>query len=186
MIRTHDERDKDQPFKPFPSHLEYLHAMVDLLDSEERLLVVEKSSQMMCTTIIFLHSAWDCAFHEGRRIMCSKHKQLESEAILRDKVRTPWSLLPEWVQYHVPCSVKPADQVRFPKTQSMMWGLGENAAAAELRGTTATRTLLDEACYQDNLPELITAAKPRARQIVMWSTPALAGMGEYTFKKFLQ
>jgi hypothetical protein len=149
------------------------------------LLAIEKSSQMIITTTILLHSAWDCAFHQGRRVMASKHKQLESEAMLRDKVRGPWGRLPEWVRHHFPASERPADMVRWPGSESMIWGLGENAAAAELRGTTSTRTLLDEAEYQDNLPELITAATPRCRQLVLWSTPAAAGIGAHTMKKFL-
>jgi hypothetical protein len=185
---TQDERDSVQPFKPYPKHLDYLHYLVDLLDNEEK-LAIEKSSQMIVTTTILGHSAWDCGFHDGVRVMLSKHKEAEAEALIRDKLRTPWRLLPEWVRHNYPLLDRPANLAAWPKQgglpASLLWGLTENAAAAELRGNTYRRALLDEAEWQDNLPALITAATPRCGQLVMWSTPAEAGLGAHTFRKYL-
>jgi hypothetical protein len=170
--------------------LEYLHYLVDLLDCEENvLLAIEKSSQMIITTTVLLHSGHDCGFHDGTSVMLSKHKESEAEALIRDKIRTPWGMLPEWVRFHFPERGRPANLATWEKPDgrpaSRIWALTENAAAAELRGNTYRRALLDEAEFQDNLPALITAAKPRCGQIVMWSTPNVAGVGAHTFKGYL-
>jgi len=186
VIWTMDERDKEHPIKPFPENLDYLHYLVELLDNPpEPLTVIEKSSQVMATTTIMLHSSHDCALHSGRKVMLSKHKEAEAEAILRDKVRFPWSQMPSWLQRALPISKTPANRVTWTNTNSMIWGLTENAAAAEARGNTYTRGLIDEGEYQDGLQALITAMRPRTEQVVLWSTPAIGGHGASVTKRLL-
>jgi hypothetical protein len=186
ILWTRDERDKERPVKPFPAHLDYLHYLIDLLENPpEPILAVEKSSQMIVTTTILLHSAWDCAFHTGRRVMLSKHKEAEAEAILRDKVRFPWEQLPEWLRRVIPVTKSPANRAVWPRTSSQIWGLTENAARAEARGNTYTRGLIDEAEFQDELQATFAAMRPRTDQIVMWSTPYIGGAGTAAFKRFL-
>src|SRR3990172_1101749 len=186
VIWTMDERDKEHPIKPFPENLDYLHYLVELLDNPpEPLTVIEKSSQVMATTTIMLHSSHGCALHSGRKVMLSKHKEAEAEAILRDKVRFPWSQMPSWLQRALPISKTPANRVTWTNTNSMIWGLTENAAAAEARGNTSPRGLIDEGEYQDGLQALITAMRPRTEQVVLWSTPAIGGHGASVTKRLL-
>jgi len=189
IIRTQDERDISAPIKPFPAHLKYLHYLVDLLQNEPKLLI-EKSSQMIVTTTVLLHSAWDFAFHPHTG-MLSKHKEAEAEALIRTKVRVPWRLMPEWLKLAIPITPRPANRANWScqwkrGTQPMgqLWGLTENAAAAEARGNTYTRGLIDEAEFQDMLEELITAMLPRTEQLVVWSTPNTGGPGAATFRKY--
>lgn len=184
IINTQDQKDRKHPVKPFPTGLEYLHYLVELLESE-RYIQIEKASQMIVTTTIALWSAWRCCFNEAHKVLLSKHKEAEAEVILAEKIKTPWQAMPEWMQIELPCRVKPAHKAIFPKRQSYILGLPENAAAADARGTTYNIGLIDEAEWQDELQAILTAMLPRAGQIVFWSTPAPGGEGARIFRSYL-
>jgi hypothetical protein len=187
IIKTVDQKDKKDPVKPFPGHLDYLHYLVDLLENEEK-LQVEKASQMVITTTISLLMAWRCAFKDGYKVLLSKHKEEEAEIILAEKVRTPWALMPEWLKHHIPVTVKPKNRCIFRKQkgiESTILGLTETAAAGEARGQTYQVGLIDEAEWQELLRELITAMLPRCGQLVFWSTPAKGGDGVAIFREYL-
>lgn len=184
IIRTQDQRDKKNPIKGFPTHLDYLHWLVDLLQSEP-FLQGEKASQMIFSTTVLLWSAWKCAFHSASKVLVSKHKEEEASALIREKVGIPWEYMPEWLQFHLPCRVKPANKAIFKNAGSLILGLPENAARADARGQTYSVGLIDEAEFQDVLAEILTAMLPRTPQIVFWSTPASGGEGARVFREYL-
>ncbi len=186
IIRTLDQRDKK--VKGFPGHLEYLHFLVDLLHNEPY-LVIEKASQMVVTTTIALTFAVKCAIHLGTKILLSKHSEEEAEIILEEKIRTPWRLMPGWLQRQLPIDQKPKDTITFggkaATIPSIFQGLPENAARAKARGQTYTTGLIDEAEFQEMLRALLDAMQPRTPQIIFWSTPSIGGDGVTTFKEYL-
>lgn len=187
IIKTVDQRDKKNPVKAFPAHLDYLHYLVDLLENEEK-VQIEKASQMVITTTIILLQAWRCGFKEGYKVLLSKHKEEEAEIILAEKVRTVWGLMPDWLRRQIPVSARPKNRCNFRKlggVESTILGLTETAAAGEARGQTYQVGLIDEAEYQDLLRELITAMLPRCGQLVFWSTPAKGGDGVTIFRDYL-
>jgi hypothetical protein len=187
IIRTVDQRDKAHPVKPFPKHLDYLHYLVDLLLNEPH-LIGEKSSQMIFSTTVLLFDAWACAFKPGFKVLLSKHSEEEAEILLAEKVRTPWSLMPLWLQRQIPVSKKPKNTAIFAKpddVESLILGLPENAAAAKARGQTYQAGRIDEAEFQEMLPGLITAMLPRCGQLVLWSTPHRGGAGVAAFRSLL-
>jgi hypothetical protein len=71
--------------------------------------------------------------------LISKHKEEEAEIIIAEKIRTPFSLMPEWLKHQIPVSQKPKNRCIFRKQQgieSTILGLTETAAAGEARGQT--------------------------------------------------
>jgi hypothetical protein len=187
IVKTLDQRDKHQTVKGFPGHLEYLHFLVDLLYNEPY-VVIEKASQMVVTTTVALSSGIKCAIKPGYKVLLSKHSEEEAEIILDEKVRTPWSMMPGWVQRNLPLDKKPRNTITFwPKAavKSVYQGLPENAAAAKARGQTYNIGEIDEAEFQEMLRSLITAMLPRCSQLFFWSTPSRGGDGVAVFRTYL-
>ncbi len=187
ILRTVDQKDKIQPVKAFPD-FRYLHYLCDLIDHEPK-LQIEKASQMVITTTIVLAMARRCAFEDGYKVLLSKHKEEEAEIILSEKIRTPWSLMPEWLRRQIPVSLRPKNRCTFRKPkggiESSILGLTETAAMGEARGQTYQVGLIDEAEFQDLLQDLITAMLPRCGQLIIWSTPAKGGDGVGVFRDYL-
>jgi hypothetical protein len=187
IIRTVDQREKQNPLKAFPTHLDYVHYLLDVLHNEPK-LIIEKASQMFVTTAIMLYFAWKCAFMDGFKVLLSKHKEDEAETILNEKIRIVWASMPEWLRRQIPVSSKPKNRCIFRKRigiESQVLGLPENAAAADARGQTYQTGLIDEAEWQELLRDLITAMLPRCGQLVIWSTPAKGGDGVSVFRDYL-
>jgi hypothetical protein len=176
IIRTQDQRDKKQPIKAYPSHLAYCH---------EQYVQIEKASQMIVTTNIALWAFWRTVFRQAHKTLLSKHKEEEASTILAEKIRIPWNLMPEWLRLALPITLKPANKITASKTQGIILGLPENAAAADARGQTYNVGLVDEAEFQDNLPAILTAMFPRAGQVIFWSTPSTGGEGARVFRSYL-
>src|SRR3990172_2207020 len=184
IIKTVDQREKKNPLKPFPAHLDYLHYLMDLLENEQY-SQGEKCSQMIITTSIALWAMWRTLTRQMHKTLLSKHKEDEAITILREKVMEPWDHMPEWLKYQWPLRNKPSNRVEAKGTKSHILGLPENAAAADARGQTYQVGLIDEAEWQEQLPSLLGAMLPRAAQVIFWSTPAMGGPGVTTFKQYL-
>ena len=86
IIRTIDQRDKKNPIKPFPSHLAYLHYLIELLEVGHH-TQIEKASQMIVTTTIALWAFYKTVFVTAHKTLLSKHKEEEAATILDEKVR---------------------------------------------------------------------------------------------------
>lgn len=185
IIRTIDQRDKRRPIKPFPSHLDYLHFYLDVLESEPY-VCTEKSSQMIVSTITLLRNLWQGSFKPEWKTLLSKHKEEEASQLLDEKIRRVWLLMPEWLRLALPLTLKPKNKLTWKKTGATTLGLPENAAAADARGQTYNTGLIDEAEFQDNLADTLTAMLPRAGQVIFWSTPAPSGEGAATFRDYLK
>jgi hypothetical protein len=185
ILWTKDEFDRSAPLKPFPSHLRYLREFVRVLESEPRVLV-DKARQMYVSTTVLLFNDWDSAFHPAVNTVLSKTKQEESIALLKDKVRFPFSRLPEWVQQARPIRKTPAKRIDYPRTESSTLGAAENMAVGEARGRTASRAIVDEAAYQETFEEMLQALDPMAAQIIAVSSPNLGCRGAEVFYQLLE
>jgi len=185
LIWTVDERDKKTTIKAFPSHLAYLHYLIDVLQ-HERYVQIEKARQMFVTSGISLLILWRTLFVENHKTLLSKHKEAEAEVIIKEKIRGPWTRLPEWMRVAHPITDKPAARVEGKKSKATILGLPENAAFADARGQTYQLCAIDEAEFQDALEKLLTAVFPSAGQVWFWSTPNTAGEGADTFRSYLR
>jgi hypothetical protein len=166
IIWTTDERDKRAPVKAFPTNWPYLEAVCRILHDSERPVLVDKTRQLMISTLCLLQGAWVAAFVEGRGILVSKTTEAEAKKLLKEKVRDPWSRLPEWVRASLPIAPEPANRVDFMDTGSYMLGCTANAAVRAARGGTASVAIVDEAAFQEDLSDLYSALLPMAAQ--MW------------------
>ena len=185
IVWTKDETDRKQPIKPFPVKLRYLRYLVDLLENEDKLFI-QKSRQMIITTTVALHSAWDSSTKDARRIVLSKATERQAAEIIRDKIRFPWSKLPAWIQDAWPCAPRPAIRCDFRAGSSYILGCTENVAAGEGRGGSASRGIIDEAAFQDGFADIVSAFLPMAAQFVALTTPRLGAEGAATFQSYLE
>jgi hypothetical protein len=179
LLWTRDEKEEDERLsvKPFPSEKDYLRAFVGELDSWRGGLFVPKSRQMIISTTCCCVILHDMMFHQARRNILSKVTEKGAQELLRDKVRFPWKQLPLWLRQERPLTPRPQGMAACTSTSSYLLAVSENAAAGECRGGSAGIVLLDEACFQDNTPEIFEAAKPMAQRIWVVSSPQIGSRG---------
>ena len=170
IVWTKDEREGR--FRPYPAEKLYLKELVDtFIDPKHKIDIVEKTRQMLLTTTILLISLWEILQSEAQRVLLSKITEDESIELFRDKVRAPWSKMPEWLKEEWPITMKPAGVVEAKKTRSVMLALAENSADREIRGGGASRLIVDEAAFQQNTPNMVSSAIPMAKKITLITTP---------------
>jgi len=188
LIWTTDERDDKVPVKPFPNKL-YLAAFADLLVSpapERRIVLADKSRQMLFTTIccqVMMHQAY---FKDARRCLISKSKLADSAEVLKDKVRAPYNRLPEWLRQHNPLPDKPAEVARFGRSRSYIRAVTQNVAEAEGRGGTISIMLIDEAARQFMFQQIMGAILPAAGRVWGITTPEAGTPGAMAFYAYFE
>lgn len=184
IYQTKDERDPITPYKKFPEYWEYLYHYVDLL-LVKRLIIVEKSRQMYVTTATLGYIMWDCLFTDARRWLISKITEDDAVELLRDKIRYPYSQLPDWFRKLYPADPTPANRMFFEGTSSYIRAVAENAAIGDMRGGTASGVLVDEAAFQREFPKIWMAGMPMAAKIVAISTPEIGNPGARFMKRLI-
>jgi hypothetical protein len=184
LIWTRDELDRKNPVKPFPN-LAYLRALVELFE-EFKFCIVEKCRQMIISTVCCLFISHEAQSVDARRWLISRTIEKDAKELLRDKIRAPWLLAPKWYQQASPITEAPMELVHAKNTDSYIQAVSENVANRSARGGTASGFLLDEAAYQDQSRDIITAAAPMAARILMVSTPSMRPGGRFMYKKISQ
>ena len=180
--KTQDEHDEVNPYKGLPE-LAYIRTMFDIY-KRERIILVEKSRQMIISTLTCAYIAWECLFIPGRLWLISKTKESDAIALIRDKIRGPWRRLPGWLREACPASLGPQHEVVFSQSGSRILGVTENVARSSGRGMTASGFFLDEAAYQDQCREIWAAVMPMAKKLIAVTTPSLLPGGIFLAKKF--
>lgn len=183
LIMTTDEKDDNNPVKPFPAK-DYLKEYVDVL-MNERIVMVDKSRQMLISTTTLLVMDWFCKFRPSRRGLVSKHKEGEAVELIRDKIRNVHERLPLWVKTALPLSKTPAIRIDYPNTGSYIRAVAQNVAVSEARGGTASIVLIDEAAFQDQFGEMMSAALPMANRIWAVTTANIGNPGARVFKRYI-
>ena len=176
LLYTKDESHPEGK-RPWPDK-SYLRELVHVL-SEENVVFVEKSRQMIVSTACCLYAMWDCLVHENRRWLVSRSKESDAIELLRDKIRAPWNMLPKWLQELFPMTMTPSDIIRFPGTLSLIQAVTENVANRTARGGTASGIIIDEAAYQDQARDIYAAAAPMATKLFVVSTPSIGLGGQW-------
>ena len=187
LLWTTDERDDVEPVKQFPLDKPHLQVAVDLLIShapERRIVFINKSRQMLITTLCCLLLMWYCRFKPSRRCLISKTKESDSIEVSRDKIRTPYYRLPQWVQDDCPLPERPAEILRFMKTRSYIRCVTQNVAEAEGRGGTISVILVDEAARQYMFSQIMAAVLPAASRLWAVTTPDVGTPGATSFYEF--
>lgn len=180
--KTQDEHDELNPYKGFPDK-EYIRSMLEIYQNE-RIILVEKSRQMIVSTLTCAYIAWECLFIPGRLWLISKTKESDAIALIRDKIRGPWSRMPEWLKEKMPMSRGPQHEVVCSSSGSRILGVTENVARSSGRGMTASGFFLDEAAFQDQCRDIWGAVMPMAKKLIAVTTPSLLPGGIFLAKKF--
>lgn len=194
LVWTKDERNKTDPIRPFPKHLPHLPPIVDVMFRAHgdgrvpAIIALDKPRQFYMSTTTLQYFNWECMFHIARRILWSKSTEDEAKEMLKDKVRTPYAMLPEWVRAKFPQSEKPEARVDYGDslaTRSYISGVAENVAVRDARGGTATMVGIDEAARQQMLRAIIGAAGPMTDKIIMLTTADFGTDGAECFQEYL-
>lgn len=183
MVVTQDEGDESHPHKAFPSDKPYLHALTDELMGDAQIVFIDKSRQMMVSTLCMLLLYWTILFRRGRKVFVSKQTQELAEMLLQDKVRGVHSRTPTWFQEVMLLDGKPKDVARAVRTGSEIICVAQNAAARHFKGNTASIVLIDEAAVQEYLEDMLEAAIPMAKRIWVPTTPFHGNPGAAFFRK---
>jgi len=157
IVFTKDEGDADHPYKPFPAK-QHLFRLTRDLFGEQRVVLVDKSRQLMVSTLCCLLILHTILFRRGRACYVSKQKRELAEMLLRDKLIGPYERLPGWVKLALPLEVTKSEMVAT-RTDSRVNAVAQNAAVGEFRGNRASIVLVDECAFQEYFPQMIGAAR---------------------------
>ena len=181
IIYTKDEGDTEHPFKPFPAK-PHLYRLTKDLMGDARVVLVDKSRQMMVSTLCCLLILHHVLFRRGRLVFISKQKRELAEMLIRDKLVGPYERMPEWVRVALPLEMTKS-QVVATRTDSRVNAVAQNAAVGEFRGNRASIVLVDEAAFQEFFPQMIGAAKEMTDRL--WAVTT-ANSGNQGAERFLE
>ena len=181
IIWTKDEGDADHPYKPFPAK-QHLFRLTRDLFADEKVVLVDKSRQLMISTLCCLLILHTILFRRGRTCFVSKQKRELAEMLLRDKLVGPYERLPQWVREALPLEVTKSQMIAV-KTDSRVNAVAQNAAVGEFRGNRASIVLVDECAFQEYFPLMIGAAREMCDRF--WGVTT-ANSGNPGAEKFLE
>lgn len=182
MIVTQDEIDDARPLKSFPSDKPYLHALAEeLWRPQEQVKLIDKSRQMMVSTLCMLLMYWTILFKRSRKCFVSKQTGELAEMLLADKVKGVHERTPEWFRDAMPVDFKQA-AARAVRTGSEIICVGQNAAVRAFKGNTGSIVLIDEAAVQEFLEAMLEAAQPMAGRIWVPTTAFHGNPGAAFFR----
>lgn len=161
MVYTMDEHDEKHPIKKLPMGKRYMQELV-VHFLNEKLLLVEKSRQMMVTWLMVACHLWDAQFHQGRRIFFQSKKEKDANHLV-DRAKIIYDNYPPAYKQiiHAQYPIKEPRsylKMEFYKNQSIIEGTPQGADV--IRQYTASRIFSDELAFQDKAEEAFIAAKP--------------------------
>jgi len=157
-VFTQDQKDRANPIKRFPAHLDYLKLYFRVWQ-KKRLVAVPKSRRMFlswATLILYLH---DTMFNIGRQTAVVSKKEddaddlLERMAFILKNIPEdviPKDLIPKWEKTY--CCID------FPEIGSRI--LGFPSGSDQLRSYAASGILADECAFWPDAEEMYAATFP--------------------------
>jgi hypothetical protein len=171
--------------KGFPDY-DYLRYTFSILaDKGVKMLFQDKPRQIMATWSFLVYIDWELRFQESRMWMISKLTRDEAKQFLTDKVKHIHEHLPTWVQQELPVITKRSDHYVYPRTGGQLMAVASNAATRTLRGNTPTGVFIDEAAFQDEFREMVSAAIPTNCRLLATSSANSAGAGARYAKEIM-
>lgn len=170
ILKTKDERDKDNPVKPFPDK-QYIRETVDAIH-ESPIIFIPKSRQIIISWTVCAICLWWAMFKQHQSIFIQSKKEQDAAMFVFDqkwekaRISFMYYHLPQWIK-----DVVGADgsysKLNF-STGSMIWGIPEGADI--IRGHTASLLFGDEAAFQPEFEGSYTACLPMASKIIVASS----------------
>jgi len=152
-VWTLDVHDEKHSTKKIPRK-KYMEHLVDIW-MKEKLLLIDKSRQMMISWLFVALHLWDAMYHDGRHYYFVSKKADDANAIL-DRAK--------FIYYHLPEELKVAPVhdkyclLEFPERNSKIEAVSQESDA--IRSRTATGIFDDEMAFQQYAHEIYAAARP--------------------------
>lgn len=156
LVYTLDENDKVNPIKRLPMDKGYLQDLTDIFKNE-RLLLIEKSRQMLITWTGMAYCLWTAMFYEGRRVVVQSKKEQDANYLV-DRCKFIYERLPDWLKQMYPANPPAYCKLEFGKHNSIIQGIPQGAE--QLRQYTVSLIWADEMAFQEKNEEAFIAAKP--------------------------
>lgn len=182
IIVTQDESDERTPIKAFPTDKPYLRGLTNELFGPVPIVLIDKSRQMMVSTLCMLLMYWTILFKRGRVCFLSKQTGEEAEKMLALKVKNVHDRTPAWFREALPVEFR-VDRATAIVTNSWLSCVGQNAATRAFKGNTASIVMIDEAAVQEFLEDMLEAAMPMAARIWVPTTAFHGNPGAAFFYK---
>lgn len=187
IIWTTDERDDENPIKPFPEEKEYLKWLTgELWHPERRIVFVDKARQMYVSTLCCLIIDWYCTFTEDREVVVSRVKEESACKLINDKIRKTHTRKPEWLRNWTDMSPTPERVITYGNSGSTVTAVAQNFAHSDSRGITGSLIMVDEAAYQDYFPQIYQAVLPMSNRMWAVTTAHLGNPGAALFQALIK
>jgi hypothetical protein len=159
--KTKDEHDPTIAAKPFPDKA-YIHEVVRFWLAN-RMNIIEKSRQQLCSWILCSLYTWDAQFGTNRLLFLSSKKEEDSDRLIQ-RCFTVWTNQPEFLKRAYPaeysfCHLKfrPPNEPDALADREL-WGIAQGPDI--IRQHVGSGLFIDEGAFQNYLEALIGAAKP--------------------------
>ena len=173
---TLDEHDSKNPVKKLPMNKQYLRDLAQLF-LNERLLLIEKSRQMMVTWSMVACHLWDIMFHSGKRVAFQSKKEQDANNLI-DRTKFIYDHVPEFLkQGEYKADPYSYCKLSFGKHNSIIQGIPQGPE--QLRQYTYSRIFNDEMPFQEQKEEAYIAALPTIK-----GGGSYIGCGSPNFKEF--
>lgn len=160
FVNTRDEADTESSVKPFPTHLEYVRELWDLLASKQS-VVIAKSRQMLVSWIIAAFAVWMARFHAHKGIYWQSQQWRDAVAMVcmpsggfQGRAQFIEQNLPAWLRVPVKES---EGRLQYPNG-SIIEAL--SGGPDQVRGKTISLYIGDEFAYQTDQEGVYKAVSP--------------------------
>lgn len=164
-IEAHGESEIKRYFhemdtvRPFPM-LPYIKPIIETFLSE-KLIVLEKSRDMLGTWSAISFLTWDGIFHKGRQILYQSEDATRTRDLI-DRSMTMWKNQPDWLKNVHKAAVaegsNKAGIIKIPSLQSEILGLPKGST--KVRQYHPSAMFSDEAAFNPEASESFSAIKP--------------------------
>ena len=171
FVKTHDEHDRKTPIKRV-ERKQYLKELAVLMQNE-KMLIVEKSRQMMVSWIACSLCVWQAMYYPGQRIMIQSKKESDADGLV-DRCKFIYDNLPKDVKEMYPTKQPFAylKMIFMSNPISVISGCPQGSDV--LRQWTCSLIISDEMAFQEMAEDAFTASKPTlvgGGRIIGISTP---------------
>ena len=172
LFLTKDERDTDNPVKPFPDK-DYLKYVINAVHESKRIMV-PKSRQIHMSWLMCTYALWTALFHPHSNIFFQSKKEEDASMMVFNK--RPHNARISFIYEHLPAWLKNLvtaegtySKMNF-SNGSLIWGIPEGGNI--IRSHTATLFISDECAFQPEFENAYTSSAPMAKKIVGISSAA--------------
>lgn len=151
-VYTLDPHDSEEPIKKFPDR-EYLKEILDIWD-KEKLILIEKSRQMMMTWLCCALSLHEAQFNEGKYVFAQSKKEDDANVLL-DRIKFIYHRQPDFLKQK---TIETYCKLKFTNINSQIVGIPQGGD--QIRMHTASRIFSDEMAFQPEAEDAFSAAKP--------------------------